>query len=369
MDKKHLNPEDGSMPLHGGDIYRHPVEMDFSVNTNPLGPPESMVRTLRGHCLDIVHYPDPACEMLRKAIASYEGVNTEHIICGNGAAELIYSLVQTIRPKKALLVEPAFSEYERSLKVAGTSCRYYICKRENNFRVKEDLLEYITSDLEMIFLCNPGNPIGEVIERELLKKVLDQAKRYEIPVLLDECFLDFLEDHECYEMLSYYREYPNVFVLKAFTKTFAMPGLRLGYGICCKKELLQQMEEGLPTWHVSLLAQVCGVEVLKDADNYLKETKEYLKREKNIVIHALEELGFHVYGSKANYIFFSIGKDENESFRDLYEQALTDKILIRDCSNYLGLSKGDYRIAIKSDVENHRLIRWLRNKREGEFNG
>ncbi len=371
MDKKYLKPADGSKPLHGGDIYRHPIEMDFSVNTNPLGPPKSMITALKDHCLDIVHYPDPVCEKLRKAIASYEGVSTEHIICGNGAAELIYSLVQTIKPKRALLVEPAFSEYERALRNIGTDCQHYVCKRENGFRVQEDLLEYITSDLEMIFLCNPGNPIGEVIEREFLNKVLDQAKTYEIPVLLDECFLDFLEDHESYEMLSYYREYPNLFILKAFTKTFAMPGLRLGYGICCNKVLLQQMEEGLPTWHVSVLAQTCGVEALKDADCFLKETKEYLKTEKEFMIQALEELGFHIYGSRANYIFFSIDSngEEKDNFYDMYHRALTDRILIRDCSNYPGLSKGDYRIAIKTGDENDKLIEWLRNKRKGELDG
>ncbi len=354
-----------SFPAHGGDIYRHRVEMDFSVNTNPLGAPDSVVKALRQHSMDIVHYPDPVCQKLREDLASYEKVKADHIICGNGAAELIYSLVQTIKPEKTLLVEPAFSEYERALKAWGTSCHYYHCKREDGFKVKGDILNSITPDLGMVFLCNPGNPTGEVIERSLLIEILNLAKAYFIPVLLDECFLDFLEDSSSYDMLPFYQEYPNLFILKAFTKIFAMPGLRLGYGISCQEELLQNMEAGLPSWHVSLPAQLCGVEALKDADKYLIETKEYLKKEKKLMIDQLKTLGYEIYGSKANYIFFS-----GKNCQDLYQQALADQILIRDCSNYPGLSKGDYRIAIKSREENRRLMKWLRSiSEEGGASG
>ncbi len=365
LNKKQLQSEKKHTPLHGGDIYSHPVQVDFSVNTNPLGPPRSVIRALQEHCMDIVHYPDPSCKKLREAIASYEKLGPQHIICGNGAAELIYSLVENIKPQKALLVEPAFSEYERALKFVGADCRYYSCLRENGFKLKEDILNYITPDLGMIFLCNPGNPVGEVIEENLLRRILNLAEKYYIPVLLDECFLDFLEDAKSYEALAYYKEYPNLFILKAFTKIFAMPGLRLGYMISCQEDLLKKMEEGLPSWHVSSLAQVCGEEALKAPEDYLKETKEYLNKEKNWMIQGLKDLGFHIYGSKANYIFFSIEEDNQEIYGELYHRLLADQILIRDCSNYPGLSKGNYRIAIKSRQENEKLIQWL-NKAAGK---
>lgn len=365
MDKKYLKSIE-SLPPHGGDIYRHKVEMDFSVNTNPLGPPDSVVKAIKQHAMDIVHYPDPVCEKLKEAIASYEKVKAEHIICGNGAAELIYSLVQTLKPEKALLVEPGFSEYERAMKALGASCLYYLCRREEKFKVKKDILNYITPDIGMIFLCNPGNPVGEVIERSLLIEILNLAKAYYIPVLLDECFLDFLENSASYEILPFYQEYPNLFILKAFTKIFAMPGLRLGYAISCQEDLLQHMEAGLPSWHVSMLAQICGVEALKDADYYLKETKTYLKKEKEAMIGQLKSLGYEVYGSNANYIFFSnrFPKKEAKICQDLYQQALADQILIRDCRNYPGLGLGDYRIAIKSREENRHLMQWLKETRE-----
>lgn len=370
------------LPAHGGDIYRHGVEMDFSVNTNPLGPPDCVLNAFRDHAPDMIHYPDPICEELKEAISTYEKVKSDHIICGNGAAELIYCLVEAIRPEEVLLIEPGFSEYERALKTVGASCRHYLCRREDGFKLGTDLLDQITPDLGMIFLCNPGNPVGEVIERSLLIKILNLAKEYYIPVLLDECFIDFLEESDAYEMIAYYQEYSNLFILKAFTKIFAMPGLRLGYGICCQEELLQKMEALLPAWHVSLPAQVCGVAALKDADDYLKETKEYLKREREIMIQKLESLGCETYGSKANYIFFSSDlkvkqekacdktMEAKKKGQDLYKWALASKILIRDCSNYPGLGPGDYRIAIKKPEENRRFIEWLEELREkGEEDG
>lgn len=357
----HLN-DNNSIQQHGGDIYRNQVDIDYSVNTNPLGPPEGVLEVLRTKADQIVHYPDMHCETLKKKLAEFEGISEREILCGNGAAELIYGVVQALRPKKALLTLPAFSEYELALQTAGAECICYFCKEAFDFQIQEDFLEQITEEIDLLFLCNPGNPVGQVIEKSLLIQILDCCRECGVIVVLDECFTEFLKDPQLYEMTGLRGAYPNLLLLKAFTKIFCMPGLRLGYLIASDQKLLQRIRKMLQPWNVSVLAQLCGAEALIDGRQYLEETRMFLEKEKTHIIKAMQELqdkNLTVYGSRANYIFFKGPKG-------LYEQALKERLLIRDCGNYPGLLKkndsstGYYRVAVRSQRENERLIAWLR---------
>lgn len=339
--------------LHGGDIYRNPSVTDFSVNSNPLGIPESALEAVRGHADDIVHYPDIWCGRLREAIGTYEQFHAEHILCGNGAAELFFAAVLAVRPKKALVTAPAFSEYERSLRVVNAQIDYYRLKKEHAFRVTEEILPLITPQTDMVFLCNPNNPTGQVIEKELILQVLKKCRKCKAILLLDECFVDFLEVPEAYECKEYLEQYPELLIIKAFTKIFCMPGIRLGYALSANADLLWSMKEMLQPWNVSVLAQEAGIAVLKDCGQYIEQTRSYVGQQKAWMIPELQHLGYKVYGSCANYIFF-LGAP------GLYEKALEAGFLIRDCANYEGLDPGYYRIAVRTQKENERLMVWLR---------
>ena len=141
--------------LHGGDIYRHPGVIDFSVNTNPLGTPESVKRAVQESVAKIEHYPDVRCEALREAISRFEQVNMEEILCGNGAAELFFAAVQAVWPQKALVIAPSFSEYEEALRSVGAEIEYYYLCEEDNFQIREDYVDKLSEEIDMIFLCNP----------------------------------------------------------------------------------------------------------------------------------------------------------------------------------------------------------------------
>jgi threonine-phosphate decarboxylase len=342
--------------IHGGDIYRNPQVMDFSVNTNPLGPPAGVLKVVQTCAAQIVHYPDIWCEELVDAISKYERVEPEEVLCGNGAAELIYALVQAERPGKAILTAPSFAEYERALAGVGTEITYYECRETEEFCIRQDLVEMITEEYDMLVLCNPGNPTGQTIRKDQLLEIADQCQKCGITLVLDECFLDFLEDHALYEMTEVRDQYPNMIILKAFTKLFCMPGIRLGYAICAEQTRLQKMQDMLQPWNVSVLAQNCGIEALKDCDEYIKETKSYLTRERDYLkkeLQKLENLKIQIYGSQANYLFF-------KGPEGLYERALAEGFLIRDCANYRGLGTGYYRISVRRHEENERLIAWLK---------
>jgi threonine-phosphate decarboxylase len=163
---------------HGGDIYGNPgITLDFSVNTNPLGMPEEARRALISHIDEYSRYPDPECRELRAAIAKHENIPAEHILCGNGAADLIYRLCYAVKPKKALVCAPTFSEYELALEQAGCRITRYLLKQENMFAFTEDIERHLTPDTDMIFLCHPNNPTGRLIPGDILERILFCARK------------------------------------------------------------------------------------------------------------------------------------------------------------------------------------------------
>jgi threonine-phosphate decarboxylase len=342
--------------VHGGDVYRHPQVLDFSANVNPLGTPRSVIEAAKKSMEAVFCYPDACQEKLRKALAVYEQVPQDWLICGNGAAELIFALVQAIKPKKALLAVPTFAEYEQALQSIGCEIVYEELDAKRQFRLGEEFLQKLTKDLNLIFLCNPNNPTGLLIDRDLLEKIREKCEENHIWLVIDECFLDFVLEPENHTLKKKLEESTGLFLLKAFTKRYAMAGLRLGYGICSNEQLLRKMEKQLQPWNVSTPAQEAGLAALKE-EIYLEKARTLIFKEKEFLKENLEQLGFQVWDSSANYLFFY-----GEKF--LYEKLLQEQVMIRDCGNYRGLSKGYYRIAIRTREENIRLLQAIRKVRE-----
>lgn len=344
--------------IHGGDIYRNSgIHTDFSVNTNPLGVRPEVKKAVQEAAADISRYPDMHCRELTKALGRFEEVPPEYILCGNGAAELFFGAVLAVMPKKALLLSPTFSEYERALRAVGADISYYELKETENFRVREDILAYIAPDTDMVFICNPNNPTGQCIPKELTEKIAMRCGETKSFLVVDECFVDFLDFPEMYEMKDRLDRYPGMLIVKALTKLFCIPGLRLGYGMCGGREHLRRMRDNLQSWNVSLPAQAGGAAALEDCGGYLEETRRLVGRERSYLVSELKKMGYKVYGSAANYIFF---RDPLAAERDLYDLALQAGFLIRDCSDYRGLGRGYYRIAVRMRPENERMVRWLR---------
>lgn len=345
--------------LHGGDIYRHPDVIDFSVNTNPLGTPESVKRAVQESVAKIEHYPDVRCEALREALSRFEQVNMEEILCGNGAAELFFAAVQAVWPQKALVIAPSFSEYEEALRSVGAEVEYYYLCEEDNFQIRRDYVDKLSEEIDMIFLCNPNNPTGVLLERKFILEVLKRCKEKNSLFVLDECFVDFVEEPENHTIKDMLKEYPNLFLLKAFTKRYAMAGVRLGYGLSSNQRLLEKIQHCGQPWAVSTVAQKAGIAALKE-EEYVKRSMAYVHAQRKKLIKNLTLLGYKTFDSKANYIFF-------QGEEGLYEKCLEKGILIRDCSNYYGLKKGYYRVAVKLQEENEKLLEVLKAcRKDGE---
>lgn len=336
--------------VHGGDIYtlRQAFEgpvLDFSANVNPLGMPSGVRRAAKLAVNEAVHYPDPLCRELKRAVAEHEGVRPGQVVCGNGAADLIFRLVLAKRPKKAVLPVPCFAEYEAALNTVDCEMAYETLSEEKGFALTEGFLTRLGPETDMVFLCDPNNPTGKTVEPSLLDAVVRHCEARGILLVLDRCFGDFLDsppEKGC--------AFPsNVFVLKAFTKLYAMAGLRLGYGLCGDPALLERMEGACQPWSVSTPAQAAGVAALKETA-YVEKSRRLIRIERAFLINELEARGMKVYGSEANSVFF------RAQSQTLMEQLKAQGILIRSCGNYRGLDARYYRIAVRTHDENRQLI-------------
>lgn len=350
--------------IHGGDIYtaecqgkKRDTLLDFSANINPLGLPKG-VKDAVSEALDMCHcYPDPLCRELCQAVAEQQQVPPDFLIFGNGAADLIFRLVTARKPKKALLPAPTFAEYEQALKTAGCAVSRYMLQETDGFALKEEFLFHLEeTEPEMVFLCNPNNPTGRLIEPSLLRRIAEVCRKQGVLLVVDECFLDFLEEPEQHTVKDLAADHSCLFILRAFTKNYAMPGLRLGYGICSDRTLLDEMFEAGQPWSVSLVAQQAGLRALKE-DTYLQQARELVFREKVRLTSGLEKLGYKVFAPAANYIFFRLEEKADPLYHSsLAEDLKEEGILIRSCANYKGLTEGYFRIAVKQEEENKALL-------------
>jgi threonine-phosphate decarboxylase len=306
---------------HGG----YPDMLDFSVNINPLGCPVKIdgldIETL------IENYPDSHCNSLREKLSEKWGVPKEFIVCGNGASDLIMRICAALRPKRVFALAPTFSEYERCVKLFGG-----ILANEN----------YDTA-----FICRPNNPDGKLVSEDI---IIDMLKKGVI-VVVDECFIEFTE----FKSLIYLTEkYRNLILLNAFTKIYAMAGLRLGFAVCSDTKLIEKISFHDSAWCVSGIAQKIGIEVLKNL-NFIAETRKFIAEEREFMLRKLSDLGLECYDSKANFIMI---KSQKPLFKGLYKKG----IAVRDCSNFTGLDEHYIRIGLKKHDDNVKLIEEIANE-------
>lgn len=343
--------------IHGGDTesYRLKygrVPLDFSANCNPLGVPAGVEQAIRDAAAHADGYPDPLCRELCAAIAGNRGASPQQVLCGNGAADLIYRLVLARKPKRALVPAPSFAEYELALHTVGCEVFRHPLTPGHGFAITESILAALEPGIEMLFLCNPHNPTGLTIDFALLRRILETCERDGVLLVMDECFNGFLDEPAKYTLRRRLSEYEHLLVIDAFTKLYGMAGVRLGYCLSGDEALLEEMRRAGQPWAVSSLAQAAGIAALREHE-YIEQARTLIREERTFLINELQALGIKVIGGEANYIFFYT------EIPRLAGRMRDSGILIRDCRNYAGLSSGYYRIAVRRHDQNLRLIEAL----------
>lgn len=339
--------------VHGGDWAGYRAEygqmpLDFSANVSPLGVPQGVRAAIAEAAAGADRYPDPLCRELCAAIGQAENLPPEWVLCGNGAADLIWRLAAALRPKQALLPAPAFAEYEAALQSVGCHVVHSVLPEAENFVVGKAFCEGIVPGIEIVFLCEPNNPTGCTTPRPLLQRILERCRQVGAVLVVDECFGDFLDEPQAHTLVPYLETFPNLIVLKAFTKIYAMAGVRLGYALCADGARLEKMRAAGSPWSVSSLAQAAGCAALQETE-YLQRVRALIHTQRAVLVQGLRELGLRVIPGQANYLLF---RCERPLAAPLRQQG----ILLRSCGNYPGLDDTWYRTAVRTEPENRRLL-------------
>lgn len=343
------------MQYHGGDIYRNQIRLDFSVNTNPLGMPDSVKEALHQAVEEAENYPDIRAQALSAAVAEQLQVQKEQLVFGNGASELFHAVLHAIKPSKILIPVPSFLGYEEAAKAIDCEVIFYEMKKEENFCLTDRILDVLDENISLVFLANPNNPVGNLVEPELIFQIAEKCRQCDITLVLDECFMELTGKEQTYSFFKRLDEFPNVVVIRAFTKLYAIPGVRLGY-LVCEQNLAEKIRLQLPEWNLSVFAQRAGVAAIKEQE-YIARAVVCIQTQRQFLLEELQAAGCSVFDSDADYLLFY-------SEMPLYELFLQRGILIRDCSNFRGLQRGYYRIAVKSEEQNRMFAEVLREIHE-----
>lgn len=339
--------------VHGGDWAGYRAEfgcdaLDFSANVSPLGLPAGVAAAITNALPTADRYPDPLCRELRAALAGAEGVPADWILCGNGAADLIFRLALAVRPRRALLPAPTFAEYEAALQTVGCAVQRVFLREENEFAVTEEFIDAVTPETDIVFLCQPNNPTGQVTPPALVERLVRRCAECGAVLVVDECFLDFLPDRDAWTAKQLLRDAPQLIILKAFTKLYAMAGVRLGYALCGDATLLEKMRSAGQPWAVSSLAQAAGLAALQETA-YAGAVRALIAEQRPRMAAGLRALGLRVMDGQANYLLFRATPDFGEKLR-------RRGAVVRSCANYPGLDAAWYRTAVRTAEENTRLL-------------
>lgn len=349
---------------HGGNIEKIANQLnvppedikDFSANINPLGFPSDLWNVLVQSFANIEVYPNPGYPDLKAAIAEHFGIDSDDVFVGNGATEVLDEAIRAEKATDALVLAPTFGEYERLFKRVGVNVHHYQLHEDNNFSCSVlKLIELLKAHHEITVLCltSPNNPTGQVIAQEDLRKLVDFCNSHHRLLILDEAFIDLTIDGQS-SFINRLTSDDRVYVIRAATKFFAIPGLRLGYCITKNDKLKELIRIQENTWSVNGIADVFGQNMFR-AKRYIELTHQWLNVQQPALYEALQKIPqIKVFPSVTNFFLFKC-KDEN-----LRQKLINHHILIRQCDDYVGLGPQFYRIAVKGPQDNVLLVNTLK---------
>ncbi len=334
--------------------------VSFSANVNPLGLSGVLKAELASHLDAICSYPDREYTKLRSVIAAYCGSTPENIMVGNGSTELISLFIKTVAPKKAVIIGPTYSEYERELSLCGGSGLYFPLKEEEDFLLNTArLIDSLNESVDMLILCNPNNPTSTAVTRHEMRKILDACKTFHIFVLIDETYVEFADDYDRINCVPLTSSYNNLCILRGISKFFAAPGLRLGYAICGDYDLTKDIGSTKDPWSINSLAEIAG-ELMFSDNEYIDATRKLIHEQRDKVTKELRAIpSLKVYEPSANFVLCRITK-ENVDADILFDKAIRKNMMIRNCSSFPFLDNSFFRICFMNPEDNERLISLIR---------
>lgn len=354
--------------VHGGNLYEASKVygisssqiLDYSANINPLGIPDVLRDILISNIDNLVNYPDPECNDLRNHISKYLSLPNENIVIGNGASEIIFLLFNALKPGKVLIPAPTFAEYAKAAESSGARVEYLELKESEDFKLDIELLvENASRGINAVVLCNPNNPTSTLVTKDDMSELISRLHTQGIYIVIDEAFIELTAGGNSNSVSDLVHTYDNLFIVRAFTKIFAIPGLRLGYGLGDKKLVKSMWDMKMP-WSVNSLACSTG-KMLPEGGEYMEKTSKWLVHEKKWLFEELSKIGvIKVFEPQTNFILAKILDEELNAHR-LRDTMAAQGILIRDASNFMFLNGRFFRVAVKDRKSNEIFVEKLRN--------
>ncbi|MCR4591026.1 MAG: aminotransferase class I/II-fold pyridoxal phosphate-dependent enzyme [Lachnospiraceae bacterium] len=330
--------------------------ISFSANVNPLGISPLLKKTVADEIDCISSYPDREYRELKSVLASYCMSDPEKIIPGNGSTELISMIIDIKKPKKSLIVGPTYSEYERELSLAGGKSYYFQLKEKDGFLLGlERFDEALKPDMDMLIICNPNNPTSTTLDRSTLRSIMDICKERDIFVMVDETYIEFVDDKEKKEGIPLTDYYNNLFIIRGVSKFFAAPGLRLGYAVTGNRDLLREIKAKMNPWSINTLAETAGKVMFQDSE-YIENTVSLIRNERKYVTERLRGFkGVTVYEPSANFVLFRVDSDHANA-DTIFDTCIREKMMIRNCCTFPFLDNRYIRICFMNHEDNVRLL-------------
>ena len=349
--------------FHGSDIelisQKYLISQEeilpYASNVNPLGMSPLAKEALVEYIDAVESYPERNYARLRTAISNYCNVDMKHIILGNGTSELIRKTFDSIKPKKTMIVGPTYSEYKNAAILNGSEVEMYMLNQLDDFELDiTKFTETLYHGIDMLIICNPNNPTGKAIRKDDMDTILEACRTHNIFVMVDETYVEFVQDVSLISSVSLVKDFENLIVLRSTSKFFATPGLRLGYAITSNKEVLADADNSKIPWNINSLASIASV--MFSDEHYMNLTSSLIQTERNLIYSALcSRKTIKVFKPDANFILIRLLK-EDLTASEVFEHCIKKGFMIRDCTDYEGLGDKYIRFCFLKPEQNDQVV-------------
>ena len=362
---------------HGGNIYDLAERLgcdaseiiDMSSNVNPFGPPPGLVDYLKDHILKINALPEVDAGNTSAAFSDRYGIDRNRVLAGNGTTQFIYSIPQVLQAKRVLIVGPTYADYADGCRMQGVSFNYYLTEASNSFKPVHTDLRNRLDGIDTVFICNPNNPTGVLIPGNDLSSLIREYPN--IRFVIDESYLPFVSHGDEESLIS--AEHPNLLILHSLSKIFRIPGIRIGFLIASKSTIEKFLPFMLP-WNVNSLSQAAVEYIMEnrtETESFIRSTRDRLRIERDLLKDTLSKSSnLTVYPSTTSFMLARL--EGGFTAEETVEYLSANKILIRNCANFEGLSNKYIRLSLKTEDANRMAARLLldmiEKKREQAIN-
>lgn len=349
--------------IHGGQAWKLKEIEDYSHNLNPFGPPECIGELMVQAAAGVDHYPDDSCSELKNTIAKQFGLGTENVTIGAGSSDIIRNFPNTFFNvgDKVMLNRPSFAEYAQQCRIVGAEILWNELKEEDDFYIDpESVTSFIDKGIKALYICNPNNPTGRVESKNKIEKIVKECSDSGVLVFLDETLLELVHGYSEKTCCKLVKKYGNLVVAGSLTKSFAIPGIRIGFGFA-SEEIISEMEKVRMTWNVGQAEQVVANELIGKHMGYVHEAAKMMAEESVRMNGCLNDLGFPAGRVADSFFYFNSLKPLGIKCPVFKELMLEDKIMVRDCSSFGDNFQWYVRYSVKDRERNDAFISAVEN--------